>query len=105
MTDYQSITIKTEDGRTIYFPRDYQFVRYAGTAACQVVSRIVELRVFLEQEKSNGGISEEIYRKFQKFVKPVVMEEKFLSSNLVTVHNAIVELIEQNPPIKEGDAM
>lgn len=97
MTDYQDITLKTQDGRTIYFPRDYQFVRYAGTAACMVVSRIVELRAFLEQEKSNGGISEEVYRKFQKFARPVVMEEKFMKSNILEVHKGIKRLIEENP--------
>ena len=96
-SEYQNITIKDENGKVLYFPRDYQYIRYAPAACCQVISRIVELRNFLNKSLKDRKISDEVYRMLQPFVQPVVMEEKFLSGKLVDIDEAIKELIEKNP--------
>lgn len=101
MTEYKDITLKTTDGRTIYFPRDYQYVRYATVACRQVVSRIVELRHFVDDLVDEGEISQEVRRKLEKYLAPVVMEERFMTGKTIDAHNAIVELIEMNPVEKE----
>ena len=96
MTEYQDITLKTQDGRTIYFPRDYQYVRYATVVCRQAVSRIVELRHVIDDLVNQNEISPVARKKLEKYLAPVVMEEKFMSGKTVDAHNAIVELIEGN---------
>lgn len=105
MTEYQDITLKTADGRTIYFPRDYQYIRYAPVVCREVVTRIVQLRFLIEDLVSQGEISPFARTELEDYLAPVVMEDKFMSGKTLDVHNAIVELIENNPPRKEGDAM
>ena len=91
--DYSDITIKDKFGRTLYFPRDYQFIRYAPAACCQVVARITQLRDFLNKALKEEKIDVETYKMLQPFVAPVVMEKDFLSGKIVEVHGAIEELI------------
>jgi len=94
--EYKSITIKDSHGRDLYFPREYQLMRYAGAAVCRVASQTFAFRHFLEQLRGEKKISEEIYAVLKPFAAQIPCEEEFRSGKIIAVNDALIKLIREN---------
>ena len=94
----EEITIRTDDGRTLYWPEG-NMGRLAPAAFCGIAARIVKLRELLPE------FPPEVQAKLAKLVTPLPFEEALLSGKMDKVHEAIKALGEatEEPAVPVAD--
>lgn len=84
--DELGVTVKLEDGRTIYWPAD-DLSRLAPSVVCGILQRIQELRRVIAQMEAEGQQPAAILRHISR---EIPYEDLWLSGNAEKVHNAML---------------
>ena len=84
--DDLGVTVKLEDGRTIYWPAD-DLSRLAPSVVCGMLRRIQDLRGLISRMEAEGQQVDSLLRHLSG---PIPYEDLWLSGNVEKVHNALL---------------